>query len=72
VKIAGVGGEFAEILEASGVDSVPELAQRNTENLAARLNEVNETRKLVRRVPSASQLGGWVEEAGSLERVVTH
>ena len=71
-RIKGVGGEFAEILEAAGVDSVPELAQRNAGNLAAKMTEVNDEKKLVRQVPSEKMVEGWVAEAKTLPKVVTH
>ena len=71
-RIKGVGGEYAELMEASGVDSVPELAQRNAENLAAKMAEVNEEKSLVRSLPSADTVAGWVAQAKELPRVVTH
>ncbi len=71
-RIKGIGSEFADLLEAAGVDTVPELAQRNAENLAAKLAEINEEKKLTRRVPSASEVADWVEQAKKLPRVVTH
>jgi predicted flap endonuclease-1-like 5' DNA nuclease len=71
-RIKGVGSEFADLLEAAGVDTVPELAQRNAENLAAKLAEINEEKKLTRRVPSASEVADWVEQAKKLPRIVTH
>ena len=71
-RIKGVGGEYAELLEASGVDSVPELAQRNASNLAEKMREVNEAKKLVRSLPSADTVSGWVDQAKELPRVVTH
>jgi predicted flap endonuclease-1-like 5' DNA nuclease len=71
-RIRGVAGEYAELLEAAGVDSMPELARRNPDNLAAALVEANETRKLVRQVPSAKQVANWVNEAKTLERAVHH
>jgi predicted flap endonuclease-1-like 5' DNA nuclease len=71
-RIKGVGGEYAELLEASGVDSVPELAQRNADNLATKMGEVNEGKKLVRSLPSADTVSGWVGQAKDLPRVVTH
>lgn len=71
-RVKGVGGEYAELLEAAGVDSLPELAQRNAENLAAKMAEVNEAKKLVRALPSAKTVADWVEQAKSLPRVVTH
>ena len=71
-RIKGVGAEFAELLEAAGVDSVPELAQRSPANLQKKMAEVNEAKKLTRRVPSESQVTTWVAEAKTLPRVVTH
>lgn len=71
-RIKGIGSEFADLLEAAGVDTVPELAQRNAENLAAKLSEVNEEKKLTRRVPTAGEVANWVEQAKSLPRVITY
>ncbi len=71
-RIKGVGGEYSELLEAAGVDSVPELAQRNAANLTAKMVEVNDDKKLVRSVPSEKQVTDWVEQAKTLPRVVTH
>lgn len=71
-RIDGVGEQYAELLEAAGVDSVPELAQRNATSLQAKLAEANEARKLVRQVPVESQVARWIEEAKALPRVVTH
>ena len=71
-RVKGIGGEYADLLECAGVDTVPELAQRNAANLFAKLTEVNEEKNLVRKLPTESQVEGWVTEAGTLERVVTH
>ena len=71
-RITGVAGEYAELLEASGVDTVPELAQRNAANLQAKMAEVNEEKKLVRRVPSESEVESWVTEAKTLPRRVDY
>ena len=71
-RITGVGQEYAELLEAAGVDTVPELAQRNAENLTTKMEEVNETKKLVRRTPSLTEVTKWVEEAKSLPRVLEY
>ncbi|MBS1705601.1 MAG: DUF4332 domain-containing protein [Armatimonadetes bacterium] len=72
MRINGVGGQFAELLEASGVDSLPELAQRNAANLAAKMEEVNAAKNLTNRVPSETEVAKWVEEAKTLGRIVTH
>ncbi|HEY1478763.1 MAG TPA: DUF4332 domain-containing protein [Gaiellales bacterium] len=72
MRIDGVGSEYSDLLEAAGVDSVPELAQRNAANLAAALESTNESKNLVRRVPSESVVAGWISEAKTLPKVVTH
>ena len=71
-RIKGVGGEYSELLEAAGVDSVPELAQRNAENLAKKMVAVNEEKSLVRVVPGANTVAEWVAQAKELPRIVTH
>ena len=71
-RIHGVGSEYAELLEAAGVDTVPELAQRNAENLAAKLAAVNEEKSLTRRVPSEAEVAKWVEEAKTLPRMIEY
>ncbi|HEU5001636.1 MAG TPA: DUF4332 domain-containing protein [Actinomycetota bacterium] len=70
MRIKGVGSEYADLLEEAGVDTVPELAQRNAANLAAKLESVNEAKNLVRRVPAESQVETWIAEAKSLPRAV--
>ena len=71
-RIKGVGEEYSDLLEEAGVDTVPELAQRNAENLYAKLQEVNAAKELVRRLPAQSQVANWIEQAKSLDRVVTY
>jgi predicted flap endonuclease-1-like 5' DNA nuclease len=71
-RINGVGSEYADLLEASGVDSVPELAQRNATNLALRMSEINEAKSLVRRVPTEAETSDWIEQAKALPRAVTY
>jgi len=71
-RINGVGSEYAELLEAAGVDTVPELAQRNAENLAKKLAAVNEEKSLTRRVPSESEVTRWVEQAKGLPRMLEY
>jgi len=68
----GVGQEYSELLEAAGVDTVKELRNRNAENLAAKMAEVNASRKLTRTVPSEKTVAGWVEQAGALDPLITH
>ncbi len=71
-RISGIGSEYADLLEASGVDSCPELAQRNPANLATTMAEANAARQLVRRLPTEEVVAGWIAQAKSLPKVVTH
>jgi len=72
MRISGVGGEYSELLEAAGVDSVPELKGRNAANLHTAMVDTNKKKKLVRQVPSADQVVDWVAQAKKLSRIVTH
>lgn len=71
-RINGVGSEYSELLEAAGVDTVPELAQRNAANLAKAMAETNEEKKLTRRVPAEAEVSKWVEEAKTLPRMLEY
>lgn len=72
MRINGVGEEFADLLEEAGVDTVKELAQRNAENLAAAMDEVNEKKNLTDRVPSAETVQKWIDEAKGMDPMVSH
>lgn len=71
-RVKGVGPQFAELLEASGVDTVKELQHRVPENLVEKMIAVNEKRNLVNRVPSVKELTKWVEEAKKLEPIMKY
>jgi predicted flap endonuclease-1-like 5' DNA nuclease len=71
-RIKGVGEEYSDLLEASGVDTVPELAQRNPENLYQKMVAVNQDKKLVRQLPNQAQVSNWIEQAKRLPRVITY
>lgn len=71
-RIHGIGPQFAELLEAAGVDTVKELSHRVPANLAAKVAEVNEEKKLVRRVPVEAELQKMIEEAKTLPGVLTY
>lgn len=71
-RIKGVAGEYAELLEAAGVDTVAELAQRNAANLAKAMADANRAKNLTRTVPGEAQVGKWIEEAKTLPRKVNY
>ncbi|HEY7131880.1 MAG TPA: DUF4332 domain-containing protein [Candidatus Limnocylindrales bacterium] len=73
MRISGVDSEYADLLEAAGVDSCAELAQRNAANLATTFQELDAARpNVVRRVPSEDTIRGWIDEASALAKVVSH
>lgn len=72
MRISGVGEEFSELLEAAGVDTVKELQHRNAENLTARMQEVNEAKKLTRRVPSLAEVEKWISQAKRLPPTMSY
>ena len=72
-RIKGVGSEFSDLLEAAGVDTVVELAQRNAANLAAAFKKLlTEKPHIVRRVPGEKQIAGWVQQARLMPRMVEY
>jgi predicted flap endonuclease-1-like 5' DNA nuclease len=71
-RIKGIAGQFSELLETAGVDTVPELAQRNAENLQLALAKTNEEKKLAKSTPSLTQVTNWIAEAKTLPKVVQH
>ena len=71
-RIKGIGEEYSDLLEEAGVDTVVELAQRNPENLYAKLQEINSAKKLVRKLPAQSQVADWVAQAKELPRVLQY
>jgi len=71
-RIKGVGPQFAELLEASGVDTVKELGHRVAANLAAKMKEVNEEKHLTKVTPVESQVQSMIDQAKELPGVVTY
>jgi predicted flap endonuclease-1-like 5' DNA nuclease len=71
-RIKGVGSEYSDLLEAAGVDTIPELAQRKAAHLIQKIVEVNKVKKLVRKLPVETQVADWIEQAKKLPRVITY
>jgi len=71
-RIKGVAEEYADLLEAAGVDTVKELRNRNAENLHTKMSEVNAEKNLVRALPSLNTVSGWIEFAKTLEPKVSY
>lgn len=72
-RVRGIGGEYAELLEKAGVDTVKELRNRNPQNLHASLAETNAAgRRLVRQLPGLKRVTNWTREARQLPPMVTY
>jgi predicted flap endonuclease-1-like 5' DNA nuclease len=71
-RIKGVASEYSDLLEAVGVDSPAELAHRVAANLVAKMTEVNAAKKIVRKLPTESQVADWIDQSKKLPKLVTH
>jgi len=71
-RVKGVGEQYAELLEAAGVDTVIELAKRSPQNLVDKMTKVNQQKRLVRKLPTTDQVSAWVKQAKKLPRKVSH
>jgi predicted flap endonuclease-1-like 5' DNA nuclease len=72
MRVNGVGEEYADLLEAAGVDTVPELAQRKAQNLFEALTKTNMEKKLVRQTPSLAAVKSWIAAAKDMPRVLQY
>ena len=71
-RIKGISGQYSDLLERAGIDTVKELAQRNATNLHAKLGEVNAVKEIVKRVPTLAEVEKWVAQAKELPRGVEY
>ena len=71
-RINGVGEEYADLLEAAGVDTIKELRNRVPANLHSKMSEINAAKNLVRSVPALSNVEKWVDHAKTLDPMVSH
>ncbi len=72
MRVKGIGSEYSDLLEAAGVDTVKELRRRSSASLTAKLAQVNEQKKLVRRLPTEGMVAQWIEQAKTLDSLVTY
>lgn len=71
-RIRGIGSGYADLLEKAGVDTVPELRQRNADALYETLVKTNKEKNLVRKMPTAWQVSEWVKQANSIPRAIAY
>jgi predicted RecB family nuclease len=72
MRIKGIRKEYAELLQAAGVDTVKDLKYRNPANLANAMAEANKKRKMVRLLPSEKVVGHWIENAKKLQLKISY
>lgn len=71
-RIKGIASQFAELLEAAGVDTVKEFRHRVPANLQPKLVAVNEEKNLCNRVPSVTELEKMIAQAKELEPLISY
>lgn len=72
MRLKGVGEEYAELLEAAGVDTVKELKNRNVANLTRAMVEANAKGNLVRLMPSEKTVAKWIAQAKTTQPMMTY
>ena len=72
MRVSGVGRQYAELLEASGVDTIKELRTRKVENLAKTMAEVNAVKKLSKSSPSESMIQKWIDQAKTTDPLIIY
>jgi predicted RecB family nuclease len=72
MRVKGIRKEYAELLQAAGVDTVKELKYRNPANLAKAMSDANKKHKMVRLLPSEKVVGQWIENAKKLQLMISY
>ena len=72
MRVNGVGKQFSELLENAGVDTVKELGTRRADNLTKKMEEVNAEKKLARSTPKETQVQEWIDQAKTMDAIITH
>lgn len=67
LRVRGVGGEYAELLVAAGVDTLRDLRRRNPTALLAKFIGLNGSDRVVDRLPTEGMVESWIESARELE-----
>jgi len=71
MRVGGIGPEYADLLAASGVDTIKALRRRNAANLIAAMTQVNTKKRIVQRLPTVEMVQSWIDDATDLEPIVT-
>ena len=63
MKIKNLGRDYADLLEAVGVESVADLKRRNPESLHEMMRNANQAKKIVDRMPSLKRVTNWIDDS---------
>jgi len=72
MRVKGIGSEYSDLLEAAGVDTIKELRRRNPTSLTTKMIQINESKKLVQRLPTEGMVERWIAHASQLEPIITY
>lgn len=72
MRINGVSEEYSDLLDEAGVKDIPDLAERDPEELLAKMLEAAEKKNIVRRPPSLKQVTKWIEQAKKLPKIIEY
>ena len=70
LRVKGIDGPMAEVLELSGVYSTEALAEANPEKLIQSIKAVNQRVEKVSNIPGIATVAAWIRHAESLPKVV--
>ncbi len=71
-RVKGITGHSAELLLASDIDTVQELAEEDAECLCRKMAEVNTEMNLNFQVPDVAAVTTWIVQAKELPAIITH
>ncbi len=66
MRVSGIGSEYGQLLEASGIQSVRELSLRSPENVVHLLDRVNTEKQLTRAIPPLITVRKWIDQAKTM------
>jgi len=72
MRIPGMGKAKAELLRASGVNTVRDLTHRNPARLAQAMRDANDKRKLVQMLPSEKAVEQLIQKARKLPLKISY
>lgn len=70
LRVKGIDGSMAEVLELSGVYSTEALSEANPEKLIQSIKAVNQRVEKVSNIPGIATVAAWIRHAESLPKVV--